>query len=185
MKIFDAGREFWFVAQVLPGEERAAVAEMARICDREGIYLRTYVPHGRREVKNHRTHRYHVREHPALPGYAFVSINRDKMHVIRDHVVRYLGGERPIAIHPDEIQAVFTDEINGEFDQLGQSKKQRIAKLEEKFPVGSELRVVDGCFIGLSAVVKEVTGHGRISALVELFGRMTPVEFEKKQLQVS
>jgi hypothetical protein len=59
VKIFDAGREF--VAQVMPGEERAAVAEMARICDREGIYLRTYVPRGRREVKNHRTHRYHVR----------------------------------------------------------------------------------------------------------------------------
>jgi hypothetical protein len=68
---------------------------MARICDREGIYLRTYVPHGRREVKNHRTHRYHVREYPALPGYAFVPINRDKMHVIRDHVVRYWAGSGP------------------------------------------------------------------------------------------
>jgi hypothetical protein len=62
-----------------------------------------------------------------------VPINRDKMHVIRDHVVLYLGGERPIAIHPDEIQAVYTYEINGEFDQLGQTKKQRIAVLQESF----------------------------------------------------
>jgi transcription antitermination factor NusG len=50
--------------------------------------------------------------------------------------------------------------------------------------VVAELRVVDGCFIGLSAVVKEVTGHGRTVALVELFARPTPVKLEKKQLQV-
>lgn len=185
MKIFDAGREFWFVAQVMPGGEREAVFEMQRHCDRSDVYFRSYVPYGRWEVKNHRTHKIHTRECPALPGYAFVSISREKMHVIRDFVVRYLGGEKPLAIHPDEIQAVYTDQVNGEFDRVGQSKKQRIAKLEEAFPTGGEFRVVDGSFIGLSAIIKEVTERGTISALVELFGRMTPVEFERRQLEES
>lgn len=31
MRMFDAGRECWFVAQVMPGEERVAVAEMQRL----------------------------------------------------------------------------------------------------------------------------------------------------------
>lgn len=185
MKIFDAGSEFWFVAQVMPGDELVAAFEMERICGRNDVYFRSYVPYGRWEVKNHRTHKIRSREYPALPGYAFVSISRDKMHLIRDHVVRYLGGEKPLAIHPDEIQAIYTDQINGEFDRLEHSKQQRIAKLEEVFPTGGEFRVTDGCFIGLSAVIKEVTERGTISALLDLFGRMTPVEFERKQLEAS
>ncbi len=185
MKTFDAGRELWFVAQVIAGDEQDAIAEMERVCSRADVAIRTYTPRGRREVKSHRTHQYRITEFAVLPGYVFVSISRGKMHLIRDCIVRYLGGDGPLAIHPDEIQAVYNDEINGEFDVLRESKRKRLKKLQEAYPTGAELRVVDGCFIGLNAVVREVTESGRISALVSLFGRMTPVEFEKKQLQVT
>lgn len=185
MKAFDAGRHPWFVAQIVSREERDVIADMERICRVNGIEIRTYAPYGRREVKNHRTHRYQVREFAVFPGYVFVSLSGGRLDVIRDCIVRYLGGDGPLAILPAEIQEIYNAEVNGDFDDMRQSKKDRLQKLEEKFPVGAELRVVDGCFIGLSAVVKQVTGLGRIAALVELFGRKTPVEFERKQLQAS
>lgn len=184
MKTFDAGRHLWFVAQILSGSEHDAIAEMTRVCRGSGVEIRTYMPRGRREVKNHRTHRYQVREFAVFPGYVFVSVSGGRLDLIRDCIVRYLGGDGPLAIHPAEIQEIYTAEVNGEFDDMRQSKKERLKKLEARFPAGSELRIVDGCFIGLRAVVKEVTERGRVAALVNLFGRETPVEFEKKQLEV-
>jgi transcription antitermination factor NusG len=53
-----------------------------------------------------------------------------------------------------------------------------------QFPKGEGILVSDSMnpFARFGGVVHEVTKSGRVLALIELFGRMTPVEFEPRQL---
>ncbi|WP_157929492.1 hypothetical protein [Phyllobacterium zundukense] len=53
-----------------------------------------------------------------------------------------------------------------------------------RYPAGSSVFVTDWVspFATFGGIVEEITKAGRVVALMELFGRMTPVEFEPKQL---
>jgi hypothetical protein len=52
------------------------------------------------------------------------------------------------------------------------------------FAAGQRVRVVAGAFEGLGAVVEQAE-DSRVRGLVELFGRLTPVEFEPEQLEAA
>ena len=65
--------------------------------------------------------------------------------------------------------------------QEAESKK---ATTEMQFPKGEGILVSYSMnpFAGFGGVVQDVSKSGRVVALIELFGRMTPVEFEARQL---
>jgi hypothetical protein len=52
------------------------------------------------------------------------------------------------------------------------------------FAAGQRVRVTNGPFEGLSGLVEHVE-DSRVRGLVELFGRLTPVEFEPEQLEAA
>jgi transcriptional antiterminator NusG len=62
--------------------------------------------------------------------------------------------------------------------------KSRKAKTESEFPPGRSIFVTErgNPFATFGGVVDEVTNAGRVIALIDIFGRMTPVEFEPRQL---
>lgn len=52
------------------------------------------------------------------------------------------------------------------------------------FSAGQRVRVTDGPFEGMAGLVEHVE-DSRVRGLVELFGRLTPVEFEPEQLEAA
>lgn len=156
----------------------------------------TYLPRCRVEVKNHKTHTYAVRENPLMPRYLFVSFMPKDTNFYRvagcDGVESILSVDgNPVRVSANSVETIFLAEIDMAFDD---TRAARIHRKEEdantkkslvrRFPAGLDVFVTDSKnpFASLEGIVEEVTKAGRIIALIELFGRMTPVEFMAKQL---
>jgi transcription termination/antitermination protein NusG len=62
--------------------------------------------------------------------------------------------------------------------------KSKKAKTESEFSPGRSIFITEqgNPFATFGGVVDAVTNAGRVIALIDIFGRMTPVEFEPKQL---
>ncbi|MCX8282462.1 hypothetical protein OSJ77_19920 [Phyllobacterium sp. 0TCS1.6C] len=156
----------------------------------------TYLPRQRVEVKNHKTHTYSLRESPLMPRYMFVGFVKKDLNFYRvtgcDGVEAILGIDGcPIPVSANVVEDIFLAEINMQFDD---TRAARIYRQEEeasekatarkRFPVGSTIAVSDNTnpFATFGGIVEEVTKSGKVIALIELFGRMTAVQFDGKQL---
>ncbi|UXN67050.1 hypothetical protein N8E89_21205 (plasmid) [Phyllobacterium sp. A18/5-2] len=96
---------------------------------------------------------------------------------------------RPVRISTDHVEAIYLTEIDMQFDDTRAARihlkveaKSRKATTEMQFPKGEGILVSDSMnpFAKFGGVVQEVTKSGRVVALIELFGRLTPVEFEPR-----
>lgn len=157
----------------------------------------TYLPRCRVEVKNHKTHTYSLRESPLMPRYLFVSFKPKDANFYRvtdcDGVECILNVDgNPVRVSSSSVETIFLAEIDMAFDD---TRAARIHRKEEeanekatttkRFPAGMDVFVADtrNPFASFEGIVEEVTKAGRIIALIELFGRMTPVEFQAKHLK--
>ena len=176
----------WYVLRSRGGCELLAAQEL-----HDGGFD-AYVP--QRRIKNFvRRQRLLINQHrPLMPGYLFLATEMGRpvdWGAIRDnkrmrHVGRPLrnAGGFALRVPGKLIVKINEDEIAGKFDETGATKRQNHAKLEERFAPGREFRIEEGPFIGFRALVEGVTASDRVKALVEIFGRMSTVEFDPEQL---
>lgn len=177
----------WFVIRAKPRSEAIAADEL-----NDGGF-ETYLPVRRVRGFLQRRRRLIVEFHkPLMPGYLFLATERHctvPWGWIRDnrlmrHVGRPLhGSDGPLRIPAKLVIQISVDEMNGEFDETGYTKRENHYKLAERFAEGSEFRISDGPFMGFMALAECVTPQDRIRALVNIFGRMTTVEFDPHQLE--
>lgn len=86
------------------------------------------------------------------------------------------GGGRPIPLYPEEV-ATLLKQL-----ESGISAPRELAS----FAKGDNVRIVDGPFLGFNGMVDEVDqDHGRVKALVSIFGRATPVELAFSQVELA
>ena len=75
-----------------------------------------------------------------------------------------------------------TAEFEGVDDETKTAKRARGEtdrnRLEQRVQIGRQFRVTEGPFASFLAEVETLTHDDRVKALVNIFGRMTPVEFE-------
>lgn len=178
----------WFVLMIKGGMEDAVFAELSA----KGYDV--YLPR-RRFDQHHRRNRVWVEKNaPALPGYAFI-VHPRKTGVIDDWTevsgvngVRgpLAGHDGPLRIPGAVVETVLADEFNSVYDETAAGKRAKgeseRANLERRFPLGSSMLVAEGPFAGFMAEVDELTHDDRIKALVDLFGRMTPIVFDPGHL---
>jgi transcription termination/antitermination protein NusG len=155
-----------------------------------------YYPRSRVEVKNKRTHTYTTRENPLMSRYLFVGLPQSDRNFFKvrccDGVECILGVDgRPIRISADHVEAIHIAEVDMQFDDTRAARihrkeeaRSKKATTEMQFPKGEGILVTDSInpFAMFGGVVQEITKSGRVIVLIELFGRMTPVEFEARQL---
>jgi transcription antitermination factor NusG len=162
--------------------------------------FRSYAPRQRFEKYNKRKRKFAVIERRIAGRYLFVECERtaDAWQAILgckgvDHIIPY--GRTPVALNRAETKAldgIMLAEADFAFDETREGKLHRreIGKTKRettkmRFPVGSRIRVNDGPFASFGGEVVNVNGRGHIKALVSIFGRLTEIELETRQVDIA
>ena len=111
-------------------------------------------------------------ERKIFPGYVLVKMvmTDDSWYVVRNirGVTGFVGpGSKPVPLTEDEVLA------------LGVDKKQ----VEVNFAVGDSVKITDGALEGFIGVVENIdVDNNKVTVVVSMFGRETPVELELNQV---
>lgn len=115
-----------------------------------------------------------------FPGYILVEMELDDAtwHVVKDtpKVTGFVGGStEPTPLSEDEVKHI-----------LKQAEEGAVAPTQPKvaYQKGDRVRVIDGPFSSFIGSVEDVNpSHGRLTVMVSIFGRSTPVELEFLQVE--
>ncbi|MEO5708561.1 MAG: transcription termination/antitermination protein NusG [Nocardioidaceae bacterium] len=131
-----------------------------------------------------------------LPGYVLVRMDlTDESWAAVRHtpsVTGFVGhSHQPVPLSLDEVESMLAPAVQAEADaaapEQGGSGRGGAAKKKVEvadFDVSDSVMVVDGPFATLHATITEINAESqRVKALVEIFGRETPVELSFSQIQ--
>ena len=113
-------------------------------------------------------------ERKVFPGYALIKMvmTDDTWHLVRNvrGVTGFVGSaNKPIPLTEEEVLA------------MGMEKHEIVVR----YQVGDHVRIVDGPLSSFTGVVEEIEPEkNRVSVMVSMFGRETPVELELDQVEV-
>lgn len=114
-----------------------------------------------------------------FPGYVLVEMEDPQPHMIRfvvshPRVLRFLGGNQPIPLSSKEVNRIFQKMESGVV----------LAVDQNDFAVDSEVTITEGPFAGFVGVIDQVDASAeRLTVMVSIFGRMTPVELGFNQVK--
>ena len=113
-------------------------------------------------------------ERKVFPGYVLIKMvmTDDTWHLVRNvrGVTGFVGSaNKPIPLTEEEVLA------------MGMEKHEIVVN----YRVGDHVRIVDGPLSTFTGVVEEIEPEkNRVSVMVSMFGRETPVELELDQVEV-
>ena len=113
-------------------------------------------------------------ERKIFPGYVLIKMvmNDETWHVVRNvrGVTGFVGSaNKPIPLTEEEVLA------------MGMEKHEVVVK----YQVGDHVKIVDGPLASFTGVVETIEPEkNRVSVMVSMFGRETPVDLELDQVEV-
>ena len=113
-------------------------------------------------------------ERKVFPGYVLIKMvmTDDTWHLVRNvrGVTGFVGSaNKPIPLSEEEVLA------------LGMEKHEIVVN----YNVGDHVKIVDGPLASFTGIVEEIEPEkNRVSVMVSMFGRETPVELELDQVEV-
>ena len=113
-------------------------------------------------------------ERKVFPGYVLIKMvmTDDTWHLVRNvrGVTGFVGSaNKPIPLTEEEVLA------------MGMEKHEIVVQ----YPVGDHVKIVDGPLASFTGIVEEIEPEkNRVSVMVSMFGRETPVELELDQVEV-
>jgi len=115
------------------------------------------------------------------PGYIMIRmvVNDDTWFLVRETsgIGDFTGASgRPTPMLPHEVERILASESEDKTDS---------PKLRIPYEVGSKVKVKDGTFINFEGEVSAIdTTSGRVTVMLSVFGRSTPVELEYWQVEL-
>ena len=113
-----------------------------------------------------------------FPGYVLIQMEMVpeayRLVMETSRVYKFLGGESPVSLSDKEVERIFS-QMSG-----------KLAVSGEKLPfnVGSEIHIASGPFSGFVGIVDKIDEeHEKLTVMVSIFGRLTPVELEFNQIK--
>jgi transcriptional antiterminator NusG len=113
-----------------------------------------------------------------FPGYILVNMvmSDESWYVVRNTpgVTSFVGsGNKPVPLQEHEIRGI-----------QKQVKAEAPTKVNVEYEVGENVRVIDGPFTDFHGKVTEINVEkGKLTVLVNMFGRETPVELDLLQVE--
>jgi len=171
----------WYILKVQSNREKSITAALKRKIAVEGLedyFGDVVVPvekvtefkGGKKKVVNRKLY----------PGYIVVQmcINDDTWFAVRETsgIGDFTGsGGKPTPMLPHEVARII---------QTEEEETEESPKLNINFSVGEQVKVKDGNFESFEGEVSEIDEHsGRITVMINIFGRSTPVELEYWQVE--
>lgn len=168
----------WYVVQVFAGYEEVIKADLQKRIQEEDLeekFGEILVPAARlRQFFSMQEEK----DEQLFPGYMLVEMDAApesvRLVMASPRVIRFLGGKDPVPLSQKEIDRVLA-QMKG--DVAVAPKKAEIA-------VGSEVTIKEGPFEGFVGIVEKVDEESeKLTVMVSIFGRMTPVELKFNQVK--
>lgn len=176
----DGGKR-WYVLKVQSGREDRIRESLERRVAIEGLqdfFGEIIVPTERvSEIKGGKKR---VSERKLYPGYIMVNmeINDETWFLVRETpgVGDFTGaGGSPVPMQEHEVERMLGRET---------SKQEEQPRLKIDFQPGEQVKVKDGTFENFEGSVDSVDeASGRVTVMINIFGRSTPVELEYWQVE--
>jgi transcriptional antiterminator NusG len=173
----------WFVVHTYAGYENKVkqnLASRVRSMNVEEQIFEVVIP--MEDVIEFKGGRKVVVQKKVFPGYLLVrmALDDDSWYVVRNTpgVTGFVGnGARPTPLSRKEVEGILGS--GGEIEP-GQEKKVR-PRLE--YEVGEQVRVTTGPFADFNGAISDIdVARSKLTVLVNIFGRETPVELELGQV---
>lgn len=125
-------------------------------------------------------------KHKVFPGYVLVEMEMsdESWYAVRNTpgVTGFVGtGSRPIPLQPHEVE-----QIMGQMDVGHEEEEGAEAPVRQRIDlsIGQPVRVTSGPFANFVGNVEAVDGpHAKVTVMVSMFGRETPVELGFDELE--
>lgn len=119
-----------------------------------------------------------VKKEKIFPGYLLIQMEMSgetfQLVSSMPRVSRFLGGAKPAPLSNKEVERIFS-QIKGEL---------AVTREVSPFAVGNEVHVASGPFAGFVGIVEKVDEEReRLTVMVSIFGRLTPVELGFDQVK--
>lgn len=177
----DTSEMKWYVLKVQTNREGTIKSSLERKIRREGcesLFGRIVIP--TEKVIETKGGKRKVKEHKLYPGYIFVQmhLNDESWYLVRDTsgVGDFTGAAgRPMPMMEDEVARML-----GRQDDTSQAE----LKVRIEFTQGDVVKIKAGPFESFEGVIDRVDElTGKITVLIEIFGRPTPVELEHHEVE--
>ncbi len=165
----------WYVVHTYSGYENKVAQNIEKVVENRGLrdlILDVRVPTGVfTETKDDK--KVDV-ERKLFPGYVLIKMvmNEETWYIARNTrgVTGFVGpGSKPVPLSESEVEALGI-EVRG---------------IEISYEVGDTVKIIDGSFEGFTGKVSEISKErGKVSVIITMMGRETPVEFDWDQVAV-
>lgn len=168
----------WYVVQVYTGFEDVVKKDLEKRIEEQGmqeLFGDILIPTS--DVVSFLSEE-DVRKEKIFPGYLLIQMDMSgetyQLVLSAPRVSRFLGGERPSSLSNKEVERIFS-QISGEL---------AIVREKSPFAVGNEVHVDSGPFAGFVGVIDKIDEEReRLTVMVSIFGRLTPVELGFDQVK--
>jgi len=169
----------WYVVQVFAGYENAVKADLERhIEDSEfkESFGEVLIPSAK--MKSFFESVDEAKDQQLFPGYILVEMELTpeayRFVLESPRAFRFLGGKNPMPLSKKEIERIIS-QVKGEVI---------VSSEKEGFVVGAEVDISEGPFAGFVGVIDKVDYESeKLTVMVSIFGRMTPVELSFNQVK--
>ena len=165
----------WYVAHTYSGYENTVAASIEKAVENRGMHELIHEVNIPMETVTEITDNGpKTVERKVFPGYVLVKMvmTDETWHLVRNvrGVTGFVGSaNKPIPLTEEEVLA------------MGMEKHEIVVN----YNVGDHVRIVDGPLASFTGVVEEIEPEkNRVSVMVSMFGRETPVELELDQVEV-
>jgi len=177
------GGRHWYVLKVQSNRERSIRDNLVRRIHQEGLdefFGEIVIP--TEKVVETKAGKKRVTEHKLFPGYLMVQmeLTDETWYLVRSTsgVGDFTGSAgKPIPMQEHEIQRMLGME---------QTRKEEGATLKVKvdFQTGDHVKIKDGAFESFEGTIESIDeANGKITVLIQIFGRPTPVDLEYWQVE--
>lgn len=174
----------WYILKVQSNRERTSSEALKRKVAIEGIdhlFGEIIVP--TEKVTEFKNGKKKTVQRKIWPGYIAVQmhVNDDTWFAIRETsgIGDFTGASgKPIPMSPDDVAKILPKEEGEE------GTEEDVPKLNIKFAEGDKVKVTDGNFENFEGDVDAIDHQsGKVSVMISIFGRSTPVELEYWQVE--
>ena len=167
----------WYVIQVFAGSEERVKADIERRVQEKQMhdfFGQVLVPSAKAKPFLALTEE---KDQQLFPGYVLVEaiMGPEVMRLVTTtpRVLRFLGGKDPVSLSKKEIDRMVS-QVTGEI---------AVSAPRSDFIVGSEVEIKEGPFTGFVGIIDKIHEESeKLTVMVSIFGRMTPVELSFQQV---